>query len=85
MREHGELRRTIDRLTDIRAEGVANEQLADACRELSGNERRDSNEEPVIYPYADDGLPQKVSSELTQFIDTSHIPDRRSAHHHTCL
>lgn len=75
MREHGELWRTADSLTELLAGGSANGQLADTCHQLLGQlEQHNFKEEPVIYPHADVGLPPQVHAELTRFIDTGQIP-----------
>jgi hemerythrin-like domain-containing protein len=76
MREHGELWRTIDALTDLLADGATHEQLRDTCHQLLGQlERHNSKEEPVIYPHADTALPPQVCAELARFIDTGRVPD----------
>ncbi|SRX94128.1 hemerythrin HHE cation binding domain-containing protein [Nocardioides sp. JS614] [Mycobacterium shimoidei] len=74
-REHGELWRTVDTLTEMLADGSANGQLADTCHQLLGQlEQHNSKEEPVIYPHADADLPPQVRDELARFIDTGRIP-----------
>ena len=76
MREHGELWRTMDTLTDQLAAGTDSERLLDTCCHLlSQLEQHNSKEEPVIYPHADTDLPPQVSAELLRFIQTGRIPD----------
>lgn len=76
MREHGELWRTIDALTDLLADGTDHRRLGDACRQLLDQlDRHNSKEEPVIYPHADTDLPLQTSAELSRFIETGRIPD----------
>lgn len=76
MREHGELWRTIDVLTDLLADGECSQRLADTCRQLLDQlDRHNSKEEPVIYPRADADLPPQTSAELIRFIETGRTPD----------
>ncbi|HEY1842334.1 MAG TPA: hemerythrin domain-containing protein [Mycobacterium sp.] len=76
MREHGELWRTIDALTDLLADGNDRRRLADICRQLLYQlDQHNSKEEPVIYPHADTDLPPQTSAELTRFIETGRTPD----------
>lgn len=76
MREHGELWRTIDALTDLLADGKDRRRLGDTCRQLLDQlDQHNSKEEPVIYPHADTDLPPQISAELTRFIETGRTPD----------
>lgn len=76
MREHGELWRTIDALTDLLADGTDHRRLGDACRHLLDQlDQHNSKEEPIIYPLADTDLPPETSAELTRFIETGRTPD----------
>ena len=76
MREHGELWRTIDALTDLLADGKDRWRLGDTCRQLLDQlDQHNSKEEPVIYPHADTDLPPQTSAELTRFIETGRTPD----------
>jgi iron-sulfur cluster repair protein YtfE (RIC family) len=76
MREHGELWRTTDALTDLIADRADNEQLRDTCHRLLRQlEQHNSKEEPIIYPHADTDLPAQVSAELARFIETGRIPN----------
>ncbi len=76
MREHGQLWRTMDTLTDLLGDGNDDGRLADACRRLLDQlHEHNSKEEPIIYPHADMGLPAHTSSELTRFIETGRTPD----------
>jgi iron-sulfur cluster repair protein YtfE (RIC family) len=76
MREHGELWRAIDGLTDLIAETTDTELLRDAGHRLLGQlEQHNVKEEPILYPHADTDLPAQVSAELARFIDTGRIPD----------
>ena len=76
MREHGELWRTIDALTDLLADGKDRRRLGDTCRQLLDQlDQHNSKEEPVIYPHADTDLPPQTSAELTRFIETGRTPD----------
>jgi regulator of cell morphogenesis and NO signaling len=76
MREHGELWRTMEALTDLLADGADSEQLRNTCRRLLGQlDQHNSKEEPVIYPHADTDLPAQVSAELARFIEAGRVPD----------
>lgn len=76
MREHGELWRIMDTLTDLLAAGTDSERLRDTCCQLLGQlEQHNSKEELVIYPHADTDLPPQVSAELVRFIETGRMPD----------
>jgi regulator of cell morphogenesis and NO signaling len=76
MREHGQLWRTMDALTDLLAEGYESQRLRDTCVQLLDQlVQHNSKEEPVIYPNADTDLPVQTSAELTRFIETGCAPD----------
>lgn len=76
MREHGELWRTVDALTDLLADGKDRRRLGDTCRQLLDQlDRHNSKEEPVIYPHADTDLPPQTSAELTRFIAAGRTPE----------
>lgn len=76
MREHGQLWRTMDALTDLLADGNDSRRLAEACAQLLDQlHQHNSKEEPVIYPNADTGLPPHTSAELTRFIETGRTPE----------
>lgn len=76
MREHGELWRTIDFLTDQLADGEDSQRLADSCRQLLDQlDLHNSKEEPVIYPHGDADLPPQTTAELIRFIETGRTPD----------
>ena len=76
MREHGELWRTMNALTELLADGSDDERLRDTCRQLLDQlDQHNSKEEPVIYPHADLGLPPPTRAELVRFIETGRTPD----------
>jgi regulator of cell morphogenesis and NO signaling len=76
MREHGELWRTMDALTDLIVDRADSTQLRDTCHRLLGQlEQHNSKEEPIIYPHADSDLPAQVSAELARFIEAGRIQD----------
>lgn len=76
LREHGELWRTMDTLTDLVSDGGDSRRLADTCTQLLDQlHQHNSKEEPVIYPNADTGLPPHTSAELTRFMETGRTPD----------
>jgi regulator of cell morphogenesis and NO signaling len=76
MREHGELWRTMDVLTDLLADGKDRRRLGYTCRQLLDQlGQHNSKEEPVIYPRSDTDLPAPTSAELTRFIETGRTPD----------
>ena len=76
MREHGQLWRTMDTLTDLLAGGNNSRRLGDACAQLLDQlHQHNSKEEPVIYPHADTDLPPHTSAELSRFIQTGRTPD----------
>lgn len=75
MREHGQLWRTMDTLTDL-ADGNDTRRLRDTCTQLLDNLlQHNSKEEPVIYPNADTDLPPQTIAELSRFIETGRAPD----------
>lgn len=75
MREHGQLWRTMDALTDQLAGGADNAQLRQTCSQLLTQlDQHNAKEEPVIYPHADTDLPAPVNSELAQFLETGQTP-----------
>jgi regulator of cell morphogenesis and NO signaling len=54
MREHGEMWRTTDALTDLLDDRADSEQLRDTCHRLLRQlEQHNSKEEPIIYSHAD--------------------------------
>lgn len=76
MREHGQLWRTMDELTDLLADGKDSGRLRDTCAQLLDQlHQHNSKEEPVIYPSADTELPPQTSAELSRFIETGRAPD----------
>jgi regulator of cell morphogenesis and NO signaling len=76
MREHGQLWRTMDTLTDLLADGNDERALADTSGQLLDQlHQHNSEEEPIIYPHADTDLPAHTSAELTRFIKTGRTPD----------
>ncbi len=76
MREHGQLWRTMDALTDLLADSNDSRRLRDTCTQLLDQlHQHNSKEEPVIYPNADIDLPLQTSAELTRFIETGRAPD----------
>lgn len=76
IREHGQLWRTMDALTDLLADGNDSLRLRDTCTQLLDQLlQHNSKEEPVIYPNADTDLPSQTSAELSRFIETGHTPD----------
>lgn len=76
MREHGQLWRTMQALTELLDGGADRERLLMLCRDLLAQlELHNSKEEPVIYPRADIDLPNQTRTELAQFIDTGNTPE----------
>ncbi len=76
MREHGELWRTMDTLTDLLADGMDSTRLRDTCRQLLDQlDQHNAKEEPVTYPHFDTDLPPQTSAELARFIETGRTPD----------
>lgn len=76
MREHGELWRTMDALTDLLADGNTTLRLRDTCTQLLNQlVQHNSKEEPIIYPNADTELPTQTSVELTRLLATGRAPD----------
>lgn len=76
IREHGELWRTMEALTDLLADGNDDGPLRDTCtRLLDQLLQHNSKEEPIIYPGADTELPPQISAELSRFIETGRTPD----------
>lgn len=76
MREHGQLWRTMDALTDLLADGNDSTRLRDTCVQLLDQlHQHNSKEEPVIYPNADTDVPPQTNAELRRFIKTGRAPD----------
>lgn len=76
MREHGELWRTMDTLTDLLAHGADSERLRGICHQLLGQlDQHNSKEESIIYPHADTDLPPQVSAEVARFIQRGRLPE----------
>jgi iron-sulfur cluster repair protein YtfE (RIC family) len=76
VREHGEIWRAMDALTDMVADGADTDKLREACRQLLGQlEAHNMKEEPVIYPHADTSLTSEKAAELADFIETGLTPD----------
>ena len=77
LREHGQLWRTMDVLTNLLADPHSSRgMLRDACTQLLDQlHQHNSKEEPVIYPNADTALPPQTRAELTRFIATGRVPD----------
>lgn len=76
MREHGEIWRTMDQLTDALAGAAGPDKLRDVCGQLlSQLGSHNMKEEPVIYPAGDTGLTAEQSAELADFIKTGLTPD----------
>jgi len=76
LREHGQLWRTMNTLTDQLFDGTDIPLLRDTCSQLLDQlHQHNSKEEPVIYPHADADLPPQTSAELTRFIQTGRTPD----------
>jgi hypothetical protein len=58
MREHGQLWRTMDTLTDLLADGTDTRALGDTCGQLMDQlHQHNSKEEPIISSRADSDLP----------------------------
>ncbi|OBH43426.1 hemerythrin domain-containing protein [Mycobacterium mantenii] len=76
MREHGQLWRTMDALTDLLADGNDSLRLRDTCVQLLDQlHRHNFKEEPPVYLHADYHLPAPTSAELSRFLVTGRIPD----------
>lgn len=76
MREHGELWRTMETLTQLLADGTDTRRLADSRGQLLDQlHGHDFKVEPVIYLHADCDLPAPTSAQLTRFVVTGRIPD----------
>ncbi|MGH3562495.1 MAG: hemerythrin domain-containing protein [Mycobacterium sp.] len=76
MREHGEIWRAMDALTDTVADGADSDKLVEACQQLLRQlEAHNMKEEPVIYPHADTSLTPEKATELADFIKTGLTPD----------
>ncbi|OBK11762.1 hemerythrin domain-containing protein [Mycobacterium asiaticum] len=75
MREHGQLWRTMDTLTDLLADGNDTVRLRNTCTQLLDQLlRHNTKEEAVIYPIADASLPPQTTAELSRFIETGRTP-----------
>ncbi|HEU0191764.1 MAG TPA: hemerythrin domain-containing protein [Mycobacterium sp.] len=76
MREHGEIWRTMDTLTEALAGDGDADRLRAGCKELLKQlEAHNMKEEPVIYPHADTDLTAEQAAELDDFIKTGLTPD----------
>lgn len=75
MREHGQLWRTMDALTDQLADCADHTQLRKSCHQLLAQlDQHNAKEEPIIYPHADTDLPAPTDSELARFLETGRTP-----------
>ncbi len=76
VREHGELWRAMEALSELLEAGADAALLQRTCRALLAQlDQHNQKEEPVIYPHADTGLPDQVSAELARFMATGRMPD----------
>lgn len=76
LREHGELWRTMDTLTDLLDHGADGDRVLDVCRALLTQlAQHNAKEEPIIYPHADSGLSDTVGAELTRFLESGSTPE----------
>lgn len=76
MREHGELWRTMETLTQLLAAGTGSPRLEDTCEQLLDQiHRHNFKVEPVVYLHTDYDLPAPTSAQLNRFVVTGRIPD----------
>ncbi|AYM40948.1 MULTISPECIES: hemerythrin domain-containing protein [Mycobacteroides] len=76
MREHGQLWRTMDTLTDLLNSRKNSLCLRDMCMQLLDQlHQHNFKEELIIYPNADTGLPLHTSVEVSRFVETGQAPD----------
>jgi hemerythrin-like domain-containing protein len=75
LREHGELRRTLEALEAELAEAGDTDAAAPICEQLlSQLELHNSKEEPIFYTRADASLGPEATAELKAFIDSAQMP-----------
>jgi hypothetical protein len=72
LREHGELWQTMDGLGAQLAEGTAAEESCRRLLELLA--RHNEKEEPIVYPQADEVLPEQDAADLHAFLESGEIP-----------
>ncbi|HLS63415.1 MAG TPA: hemerythrin domain-containing protein [Ruania sp.] len=80
LREHGELWRAMDELTDLLEtaadDPARHEELVQHCSSmLELLEAHNSKEEPIIYTRADADLPAEARAELQDFLRRGTMPD----------
>ncbi|HEX7740547.1 MAG TPA: hemerythrin domain-containing protein [Marmoricola sp.] len=77
LREHGELWRQMDAVTDlVDGAGADSSAIESKCRELLAMlDQHNMKEEPIIYPHADADLPTESSAELRAFLEAGSTPD----------
>jgi len=76
VREHGEMWRLMDALTELVDAGAEIEHLKELCDLLTSSlEAHNFKEERVIYPQADDSLSPEAIADLHQFLATGAMPE----------
>lgn len=76
MREHGQLWRTMDALTDLLTGEADSSRLEASCGMLLDQlQQHNAKEEPIIYLRVDSDLPEQTRVELTRFFDAGRAPE----------
>lgn len=76
LREHGELWRTMEDLSDRVNDPGNHEQLIATCRRLQSQlEQHNEKEEPIVYPQAATDLTAAERADLMAFLHAGHTPD----------
>ncbi|MDO5739746.1 MAG: hemerythrin domain-containing protein [Ornithinimicrobium sp.] len=77
LKEHGELWRAMDALTEQVRSDAEPDDLVAACQNLlSALEKHNLKEEPLIYPHADTVLTDEEATTLRDFLDSGSLPDQ---------
>jgi len=72
LREHGELWQTMDGLDAQLVDGAAAEQTCRRLLDLLA--RHNEKEEPIVYPQADQVLPEQDAADLHAFLRSGELP-----------
>ena len=76
LREHGDLWRTMDTLTELLDRAGDDDTLREACRGLLARlEQHNAKEEPIIYPHSETDLSEDATAELARFLQDGRMPE----------
>lgn len=74
-REHGQLWQTMEKLEAQLSEDATGPATVALCRELLAQlDAHNSKEEPIIYPQADEALPDAAATEFRELLASGRLP-----------